>query len=218
MSEMMTGKTGTLQATTQEITAAEIARCVAGDAHAWEGLVATYHRRIYAHCYRFTGSHVEAEDMTQDIFVKLYCNLSSYDTGRGSFHHWLQNVTRNHLVDYFRRSRVARFSTSLDAAFDGEEDGLTLADRLMDSAPSQEERFADLELKLRVRTAVNQLSDTSRETITLCALEERGNRETAQLLKIQEGTVRSRLSRARVELAKLLQPVEPSVRTVRVGA
>jgi RNA polymerase sigma-70 factor (ECF subfamily) len=217
MSEMMTGKTGSLQAATQEITAAEIARCVAGDARAWEGLVATYHRRIFAHCYRFTGSHAEAEDMTQDIFVKLYCNLSSYDAGRGNFHHWLQNVTRNHLVDYFRRSRVARYSTSLDAAFEGEEDGLTLADRLMDSAPSQEERFADLELKLRVRTAVNQLSDASRETITLCALEECGNRETARLLKIQEGTVRSRLSRARVELAKLLQPVEPVGRAMRVG-
>lgn len=214
---MKTGKKGTLQAAAQEITAAEIRRCVAGDAHAWETLVAIYHRRIYAHCYRFTGSHAEAEDMTQDIFVKLYCNLSSYDMGRGSFYHWLQNVTRNHLVDYFRRSRVARFSTSLDAGFDGEEDGPTLGDRLMDSAPSQEERFADLELKLRVRTAVNQLSDASRETITLCALEERGNRETARLLKIQEGTVRSRLSRARVELAKLLQPVEPAVRTVRVG-
>ncbi len=202
-------RTGGLQGAGQEITAAEIGRCVAGDAQAWERLVAIYHRRIYAHCYRFTASHAEAEDLTQDIFVKLYCNLASYDASRGGFQHWLQNVTRNHLVDYFRRSRVARSSTSLDASFDGEEDGPTLADRLVDMGPTQEDFLARRELTMRVRTAVDKLSDASRETIILCALEERGNKETARLLKIQEGTVRSRLSRARVELARLLSPVEP---------
>jgi RNA polymerase sigma-70 factor (ECF subfamily) len=199
----------TWQRDAQDATDEDIRLCVAGDAQAWERLVRTYQGRIYGICLRFTSSNAEAEDLTQDIFVKLFCNLSSYDATRGSFLPWLQNLTRNHLVDRFRRTRVFRASSSLDVTPDGEENGATMAERLPDPRPSQEEHFAKLEIQNWVHAAVNRLSACSREAIVLCALEERDHKEAARILRIQEGTVKSRLSRGRAELARLLSPAQP---------
>lgn len=199
----------TWQRDMQDASEEDIRLCLQGDAQAWERLVRAYQGRIYAICLRFTASNAEAEDLTQDIFVKLFCNLSSYDAQRGSFFPWLQNMTRNHLVDRFRRTRVFRASNSLDVSPDGQESGATMADRLVDPRPSQEEHFAKLETQSWVHAAVNRLSACTRDAIVLCALEERDHKEAARILKIQEGTVKSRLSRGRAELARLLSPVQP---------
>lgn len=190
----------------QDAIALHIGRCMAGDAEAWRELVAAHHRRIYYLCYNFTKSWVEAEDLTQDVFLKLFCNLGSFDTERGSFHHWLQNITRNHLVDHFRRSRAARATESLDASFDGVVGGLTMADHLADSRPRQDEWMARLEVKARVHAALEKLSTNSREVVMFCDLQELNYREAAEILRIPEGTVKSRLSRGRAELARLLLP------------
>ena len=193
----------------QQTTEEQIRRCLAGDAQAWEGLVTTYQARIYSICYSFTESHWEAEDLTQDVLFKLFCNLSSYDACRGNFYLWLKNVTRNHLVDQFRRTQMARRSTSLDCSVDGEEGGDSLADRLADSRPSQEEDYARQEVHRRVHAAVERLPACNRDAVVLVALEERDYREAAGILRIQEGTVKSRLSRGRAELARMLRPLQP---------
>ena len=99
------------------------ARCLAGDAAAWETLARTQHRRIYGICYRFTGSQSDAEDLTQEAFLKMYRNLSSFDPAKGGFTTWLTTLTRNLLVDNYRRTRMERASDSLDETYDGEEDG-----------------------------------------------------------------------------------------------
>ena len=93
-----------------------VRRCVAGDAAAWEEIVRQYQRRIYNLCYRFTGSGDEAEDLTQEVFIKMYRSLSSYDVERGAFVSWITTLTRNLLVDHFRKSRQERLTDSLDAA------------------------------------------------------------------------------------------------------
>ncbi len=77
------------RAEAQEVLALLVHQCVAGDPHAWQQLVASQHRRIYAICYRFTGSSSDAEDLTQEVFLKLYKNLSTYDTSKGSFQTWI---------------------------------------------------------------------------------------------------------------------------------
>ena len=192
-----------------DASADDIQLCLAGDAQAWERLVRTYQSRIYAICLRFTASRAEAEDLTQDVFMKLFCNLASYDARRGSFYPWLQNMTRNHLVDRFRRTRVVRASSSLDVTWNDEEGGGTMAEQIADPRPSQEEHFAKLEIQNWVHAAVNRLSTCSRDAIVLCALEEHNHKEAADMLRIQEGTVKSRLSRGRAELARLLSPVLP---------
>ena len=188
----------------QEALSKLVRQCIAGDPQAWQQLVISQHRRIYAICYRFTGSGSDAEDLTQDLFLKLYKNLSSFDTQKGSFQTWITTLARNLLVDHFRRTRLDRASDSLDATFNGEDDGASMADRLADPSPSPEHHIASLELKIRVQAALKQLSPELREAVILRDLEDMDYKEIALVLKIPEGTVKSRISRGRGELAKLL--------------
>jgi RNA polymerase sigma-70 factor (ECF subfamily) len=196
------------QEAAQEALAKLVRQCMAGDAQAWQQLVVSQHRRIYAICYRFTGSSTDAEDLTQDVFLKLYKNLASFDTQKGSFQTWITTLARNLLVDHFRRTRLDRASDSLDASFDGEEDGPTMGDRLADTRPSQEQHVAGQELKIRVQNALKQLSPELREAVILRDLEDMDYKEIAQVLRIPEGTVKSRISRGRGELARLLQRID----------
>jgi RNA polymerase sigma-70 factor (ECF subfamily) len=196
------------QEAAQEAVGKLVRQCLAGDAYAWQQLVVSQHRRIYAICYRFTGSASDAEDLTQDVFLKLYKNLSSFDLQKGSFQTWITTLARNLLVDHFRRTRLDRASDSLDASFDGEEDGPTMADRLADPRPSQEHHVSSLEQKSRIQAALKQLSPELREAVILRDLEDMDYKEIAQVLRIPEGTVKSRISRGRGELARLLQRIE----------
>jgi RNA polymerase sigma-70 factor, ECF subfamily len=188
-----------------------VRQCMAGDSQAWQQLVVSQHRRIYAICYRFTGSGSDAEDLTQEVFLKLYKNLASFDMQKGSFQTWITTLARNLLVDHFRRTRLDRASDSLDASFDGEDDGPTMSDRLADTRPSQEHHVAGLELKVRVQNALKQLSPELREAVILRDLEDMDYKEISQVLRIPEGTVKSRISRGRGELARLLQRIEGQV-------
>ena len=195
----------------QEALGRLIRQCIAGDQHAWQQLVVSQHRRIYGICYRFTGSATDAEDLTQDVFLKLYRNLASFDVQKGNFNTWLTTLARNLLVDHFRRTRLERASDSLDASLTGEDDGATLAGRLADPRPSQETRAAGLELKAVIQQALAQLSPELREAVVLRDLEDMDYKDIAQVLRIPEGTVKSRISRGRGELARLLQRIEGQV-------
>jgi len=196
---------------TQLATMKLLRQCMAGEQQAWQQLVAAQHRRIYSICYRFTGCGTDAEDLTQDVFLKVYKNLPSFDTTKGSFQTWITTLTRNLLVDHFRRTRLDRATDSIDASFNGEEDGPTMADRLTDPRPSQEHHVAGLELKVRIQQALAQLSPELREAVILRDLEDMDYKEIAQVLRIPEGTVKSRISRGRGELARLLQRIEGQV-------
>ena len=89
-------------------------RCLTGDDSAWEALLGVYTRKIYNLCYRFTGRVEEAEDLTQEVFIKVFQTLKSYDAAQGSFSTWLNRVARNHLVDHYRRTRKDRVTSSLE--------------------------------------------------------------------------------------------------------
>ena len=184
---------------------------MAGDSQAWQQWVVSQHHRIYAICYRFTGSGTDAEDLTQEVFFKLYKNLASFDTQKGSFQTWITTLARNLLVDHFRRTRLDRARDSLDATFNGEEDGPTMGNRIADPRPSQEHHIAGLELKVKVQNALKQLSPELREAVILRDLEDMDYKEISQVLRIPEGTVKSRISRGRGELARLLQRIERQV-------
>jgi RNA polymerase sigma-70 factor (ECF subfamily) len=199
------------QEAAQEALGRLVRQCMAGDQQAWQQLVVSQHRRIYAICYRFTGSPTDAEDLTQDVFLKLYRNLASFDTQKGSFQTWITTLARNLLVDHFRRTRLERATDSLDVSLSGEDDGATLGDRLADPRPSQETHAAGLELKVRIQQVLAQLSPELREAVILRDLEDMDYKEIAQVLRIPEGTVKSRISRGRGELARLLQRIEGQV-------
>jgi RNA polymerase sigma-70 factor (ECF subfamily) len=195
----------------QEALGKLVRQCIIGDQQAWQQLVAGQHRRIYAICYRFTGSAADAEDLTQDVFLKLYRNLASFDMQKGSFQTWITTLARNLLVDHFRRTRMDRMSDSLDASLTPDGDGATMADRLADPRPSQESHASGLELKVRIQQALAHLSPELREAVVFRDLEDMDYKEIAQVLRIPEGTVKSRISRGRGELAKLLQRIEGQV-------
>jgi RNA polymerase sigma-70 factor, ECF subfamily len=208
--EAMLQRTAEQQAT-EEALGRLVRQCMAGDQHAWQQLVTTQHRRIYAICYRFTGSATDAEDLTQDVFLKLYRNLASFDTQKGSFQTWITTLARNLLVDHFRRTRQDRVTDSLDVSYDGDAATPTLADRLADTRPTQEAHASGLELRAKIQHALSQLSPELREAVVFRDLEDMDYKEIAQVLRIPEGTVKSRISRGRGELARILQRIEGQV-------
>lgn len=186
--------------------------CLLGDPYAWEALVRCQQRRIYALCYRFTGSATEAEDLTQDVFLKVYRNLRSFDPAKASFNVWLTALTRNLLVDHYRRSRMERSSESLDESAGADEDGPTRAERLPDTrGGGQERHVAGVELRVKIQAALAQVSPELREAVILRDLEDMDYRDIATTLCIPQGTVKSRISRGRAELARLLKGMEGQV-------
>lgn len=187
-----------------------VQRCMNGDASAWAEMVRTYHRRVYALCYRFTGNAADAEDLTQDVFLKIYSNLSSFDGARGSLPVWITTMTRNLLVDNFRRTRNQRATGSLDEGWDGA-DELKPLDRLMAGGPSPHDAALRRELEAMVQKALAQVSPELREAVILRDLQDLDYKEIAQVLDIPEGTVKSRISRGRAELARLLERTKREV-------
>ncbi len=191
-----------------------VRRSMNGDSGAWAEMVRAHQKRVYGLCYRFTGNAADAEDLTQDVFLKIYTNLSSFDAARGSLPVWITTMTRNLLVDNFRRTRNQRATGSLDEGWDQTEDfrpRLSVADRLADAAPSPHEAAARQELKKMVEKALMKVSADLREAVILRDLQDMDYREIAQVLGIPEGTVKSRISRGRAELARLLERTKKEV-------
>jgi RNA polymerase sigma-70 factor, ECF subfamily len=188
---------------TQVVTAL-VRRCVAGDAEAWEEIVRQYNRRIYNVCYRFTGSADNADDLAQEVFIKLYRTLDSYSPEKGAFATWVMTMTRNLLVDHFRKTKQDRVTDSLDAGLTDEEDSISLGDKIQDSGPSADERIQRRETQEMVQKAIQKLSPELREAVILRDLQDMDYKEIAVALKVPEGTVKSRINRGRMELARLL--------------
>lgn len=181
-----------------------VQRCIDGDSGAWTELVQTHHRRVYTLCYRFTGSSGDAEDLTQDVFLKVYGNLRLFDTERGSFQTWITTLTRNLLVDHFRRSKQQRSTSSIDEGWD-EADDLPLNQRLAQPGPDPHDRAVQRQLEKLVQEALVKISPELREAVILRDLQDLDYKEIAQILRVPEGTVKSRISRGRAELARVLE-------------
>lgn len=180
-------------------------RCLSGDAAAWEDIVRRYQRRIYNICYRFAGSAEDADDLTQEVFIKMYKTLNSYDVERGAFLTWVTTVTRNLLVDHFRKGKHDRLTDSLDASLSNEEDSRTLGEQIQDRATlSPDEQVRSREMGETVHQALQKLSPELREAVILRDLQDMDYKEIAAVLKVPEGTVKSRINRGRAELARLL--------------
>jgi RNA polymerase sigma-70 factor (ECF subfamily) len=182
-----------------------VRRCVAGDAAAWQEIVQQYNRRIYNICYRFSGLADDAADLTQEVFIKIYRTLGTFDGTKAAFMTWVTTVTRNLLVDHFRKGKYDRVTDSLDATPGSQEDGLSIADQLEDQRSSPEQRVQSQETQKMVHGALQKLSPELREAVILRDLQDMDYKEIAIVLKVPEGTVKSRINRGRTELARLLQ-------------
>lgn len=178
-----------------------VRRCLAGENSAWEALLRTHTRKIFNLCYRFTGRPAEAEDLTQEVFIKIFQTLKTYDAAQGAFSTWLARVARNHLVDHYRRTKKDRATASLEDELGGLEE---------EPSPTVEP-VAQVESRERqelLQRALDRLSPDLREAVVLRDLQDLDYDEIAQVLGVPGGTVKSRINRGRLELARVIKRME----------
>jgi RNA polymerase sigma-70 factor (ECF subfamily) len=175
-----------------------VERCLSGENAAWEALVRQHTRRVYGLCYRFTGRESDAQDLTQEVFLRIFRALAGFRSSEGSFATWLTRLTRNLLIDHYRRTRHERVTDSIEEQLPRIEEGFVTMAR-------PDSSLAGREASELLQSALAKLSPELRETIILRDLQEREYREIAQVLDIPEGTVKSRLNRGRAELGRLLK-------------
>jgi RNA polymerase sigma-70 factor (ECF subfamily) len=188
-----------------QVVAMLVRRCIAGDVVAWEEIVQRYNRRIYNICYRFAGSGDDAQDLTQEVFIKMYRTLGTYDVHKGAFMTWVTTITRNLLVDHFRKSKQDRMTESLDTTPSEHEDAMPLSEKIEDKAPAADASVQSREARELIHSALQKLSPELREAVILRDLQDMDYKDIATVLKVPEGTVKSRINRGRAELARLLQ-------------
>ena len=181
-----------------------VERCLSGQDAAWEELVKSQTRRVYSICYRFTNSDAEAQDLTQDVFMRVFKNLKSFRAGEGLFVVWLTRLTRNLLIDHYRRTRLERATESI-------EDQTRLLEETTGMSAKTDSMLAGREAGELLQAALQKLSPELRETVILRDLEELEYREIAEVLNVPEGTVKSRLNRGRAELARILKRHKVSI-------
>jgi RNA polymerase sigma factor (sigma-70 family) len=175
-----------------------VERCLKGDEAAWEDLVRTHTRRVYAICYRFTNNQTEAQDVSQEVFLRIFKSLKSFRSTEGSFGVWLARLTRNLLIDNYRRSKMDRSTDSI-------EDQLPMLEERASISSRTDALLAGREAGEILQAALQRLSPDLREAVILRDLEEMEYKEMANVLKVPEGTVKSRLNRGRAELARVLR-------------
>jgi len=176
-----------------------VSRCLDGDEAAWEELVRQHTRQVYALCFRFTNSTQEAQDLTQDVFLRVFKTIKTFRSAEGSFHTWLARVTRNLLIDHYRRTRQERVTDSIEEQLPMLEEAGGAASVRPDHA------LAGREASEILQATLQKLSPDLREAVILRDLQEMEYREIAEVLDIPEGTVKSRINRGRAELARLLR-------------
>ena len=170
-----------------------IQRCLRGDQLAWELIVRQYWRKVFNIAYKFVGKHDAAEDLAQDIFLKIFKSLNTFDR-RANFQTWLISVSRNLCIDHYRSVRKER--ETIDRDIDPNE---------LSPASHEISPMAHLEQRDRVvllRHALAELPDTLKTAVLMRDIQEMTYQEIADRLHLPEGTVKSRINRGRTELAR----------------
>lgn len=173
-----------------------VERCLKGDDAAWEVVVTSYGKRIYNLSYRYTNRRDEAEDLTQEILIRVFRNLKSYRADSGAFQNWILRVARNLIIDHYRQ--VRRYP---QAGGSEELETMNIKD---DRIPNPQRAAEQMEASRFLQDGLQSLAPELKEAIILRDLEGMAYSEMSDLLNIPEGTVKSRINRGRLELARLL--------------
>jgi RNA polymerase sigma-70 factor, ECF subfamily len=180
-------------------TEALVERCLAGDQAAWDQIVRQHWRKVFNLAYKFVGRHDEAEDLTQDIFLKIFKALHTFDR-RANFQTWLISISRNLCIDHYRSVRKERETMARDV------DASQLTPVSRERGPHVQ--LEQLDLRERVRLALVELPPALRQAVVLRDLQEFSYQEIADKLGLPEGTVKSRINRGRLELARQLRRLQ----------
>jgi len=180
-------------------TDALIERCLRGEQLAWEQIVRQHWRKVFNLAYKFVGRHDEAEDLTQDIFLKIFKALHTFDR-RANFQTWLISISRNLCIDHYRSVRKERETMARDV------DASELSPVSRERGPYSQ--LEQVDLKHLIRQALAELPPTLRQAVVLRDLQEFSYQEIADELGLPEGTVKSRINRGRLELARQLRRLQ----------
>lgn len=175
-----------------------VRRCRAGDGTAWEDIVSLFSRRIFNLAYRFTSSVEAAEDLTQEVFIRIYKTLDQYDAKQGDLANWLMRLARNLIIDDYRHRQRNPQNTYAD-------DVENHTFHLRAVGTSAQKDIERRELCAQVQEGIDKLPTDLRTCVILRDIEELSYQEIVEVLKIPEGTVKSRINRGRIELAKILR-------------
>lgn len=175
-----------------------IERCLAGDQQAWETIVRQHWRKVFNVAFKFTGRHDEAEDLTQDIFLKIFRSLNTFDR-RANFQTWLISVSRNLCIDYYRS--VRREKEAIDPAVDPQQ----VVVHSRETGPQA--RLERRDLAAVLRDALRTLPRPLRTAVIMRDIQDLAYQEIADRLGLPEGTVKSRINRGRKELARRIRRV-----------
>jgi RNA polymerase sigma-70 factor (ECF subfamily) len=170
-----------------------IERCLVGDQDAWEQIVRQHWRKVFNLAYKFVGRHDEAEDLTQDIFLKIFRSLETFDR-RANFQTWLISVSRNLCIDHYRSVRKERQTIDREVTADD----LSPVSATASPLATLENR----DLAALLRQALQALPQSLRTAVLLRDIQELSYQEIAARLRLPEGTVKSRINRGRKELAR----------------
>ena len=190
---------------TPEITDGQlVSKCLDGDSAAWEELVTRYSRRVYNVAYQFTGRHEEAEDLTQEIFLKIYRSLGTFDLD-AAFLPWLIRVSKNMCVDHYRKRRRERLLVH------GNWEKITTV--ACTRADPYQKTFSRERRAILLR-ALEQIPSDLKAVVILRDLQGLTYQEISEAMDLPEGTVKSRLNRGRLELARFIRSEDRSLEKV----
>ncbi len=175
-----------------------VRRARAGDGTAWEDIVTQYSRRIFNLAFRFTSSVEAAEDLTQEVFIRIYKTLEQYDPKQGDLSNWLMRLARNLIIDDYRHRQRNPQNTMADDVEDH-------SYHLRSVGTSAHKEMERRELAAQVQEGIDKLPSDLRTCVILRDIEEMTYQEIVDVLNIPEGTVKSRINRGRIELAKILR-------------
>jgi RNA polymerase sigma-70 factor (ECF subfamily) len=205
----MTGETSTAAQTPaarqHDEDLAAVERASAGDTSAFEALVRKYQGWVFTLAYRMLGDRAEAEDMAQEIFLKVYRSLPQFER-KSSFSTWLYTIATNHCLNRLesrrRRPRLQEMIRSTRA--EGNPD--PVEDRVADPAPGADQVLEQADLRRLIQEQLLRLTPEHRAILVLRDIQGLAYEEIGGLLGLESGTVRSRLHRARMELKERLKP------------
>jgi RNA polymerase sigma-70 factor (ECF subfamily) len=187
-----------------------VQRCLEGDAAAWTKLVKEYKGIVYSICKSFSVNPEDADDLAQEVFLKIWMNLASYNPRRGGLTSWIASITHNLRVDRFRGSRLQRSMESLDGSWD-EANAAAPDLQVIDARPSPHDSAFNKEVAAILSRAADEIPPAMREALTLRFVAEIDYREMSRRLQVPEGTVKSRVNRGRSQLAYILRPMRAAL-------
>lgn len=178
-----------------------VTRTQAGEPEAFDELVIRYRQRLYGLVYNMTSNHEDANDLLQDVFAKAYRSIKGFQ-GKSSFYTWMHSIAVNMTINFLKK-RGRRHTLSLDDVDSGVMNDEQFLEATTGNDPSQQANLT--ELQQRLNEAMQKLSHEHRAVVTMFDIQGMPHAEIAKILRISEGTVRSRLFYAHRQLQNYLE-------------